>query len=208
MSRKSIDMEFWTLYMQVARVDFLGLHSSLTIPVLLGAYYLVVGALYLLLDSLAIEKEAAPGGSTFSGLSQFLGSTANSSATQSLVERQSWPLLALNTGAVAALLYLSAVLYSNDVPYYQIGAMLAACDAVYWRVFDRTKQGLGLALLCAVAAPLSELVLINVFGLWDYPHPNIFGVGGVPSWVSCCYFFYTPAVGNLARLLSKQSART
>lgn len=47
-----------------------------------------------------------------------------------------------------------------------------------------TRQGLALAILCACAAPVSELVIMNVFGLWHYPHPNVFQeLGrGLPSW--------------------------
>lgn len=47
-----------------------------------------------------------------------------------------------------------------------------------------TKQGLALAALCACAAPVSELIIMNVFGLWHYPHPNVFqNFGrGLPSW--------------------------
>lgn len=163
---------------------------------------MVLGALFLILDSLA-EQQADDDNALLSGLKQFLGQGDNAQATDQIRAKLSWPLLALNTGIVALLLYLSAVLYQNDVPYIVIAAVLASCGALNWQTFDRTRQGLALSFLSAVAAPLSELVIINVLGLWQYPHPDIFGSGGVPSWVACCYFFYTPAVGNLARLLSK-----
>ena len=171
-------------------------------PLLLGSYYVVLGALFLVLDSLA-QGKTDKGIPALSGLQQFLSKDSNIAATNGIREKLSWPLLALNIGVVALLLYLSAVLYQNDVPYVAIAAVLASCGVLNWQAFDRTRQGLLLSLLSAVAAPLSELVIINVLGLWQYPHPDIFGAGGVPSWVACCYFFYTPAVGNLARLLSK-----
>lgn len=140
-----------------------------------------------------------------SGLQQFLSQEDNAVATEDTLQRQSWPFLALNTGIVAVLLLLSAVLYKNEVPYPSILGILALCGMASWQAFDRTRQGILLAALSAIAAPISELVIINIFGLWQYPHPDIFGPGGVPSWIICCYFFYTPAVGNIARLLNKSS---
>lgn len=59
--------------------------------------------------------------------------------------------------ALAASLALSSVLYANDVPADQISWVLAACAAANYLVFDGTKQGLALALLCAVACPASEV---------------------------------------------------
>ncbi len=73
----------------------------------------------------------------------------------------------------------------------QMWGMLGSVALVNWFIFEKTKQGLALAVLCAVAAPLSELVLINFLHLWHYPRPDCFGDRGVPSWVSKC----TPANG-------------
>ena len=165
----------------------------------------MLGALFNYLDSLSLDPDSPSSLPLLESLKQLLSKQDNQSATAQAQQDLSWPLLALNTGILALLLYFSALLYQNDVQYVQIAAVLALCGAVNWQVFDKTKQGLLLALLSAVAAPLSELVIINVFGLWQYPHPDIFGAGGVPSWVACCYFFYTPAVGNLARLLARSA---
>lgn len=192
---------------QAATFDIGGLHSSFWVPLLLGSYYAAVGVLYNLLDTLALNTPSSKERSSqlvlLDNVKGIFNGKENTAATQKVLRQQSWPRLALNVGIVALLLYLSAVLYKNDVQYTQIAAILAVCGIVHWQTFDRTRQGLALALLCAIAAPLSELVIINVFGLWQYPHPDVFGTGGVPSWVACCYFFYTPAVGNLARLLGK-----
>ena len=171
-------------------------------PVLLGSYYVVLGALFLLLDQLA-QSKTGDGTSVLSPLQQLLCNESNAEATLQIREKLSWPFLALNIGVVALLLYLSAALYQRNVPYIVIATVLASCGILNWQFFDRTRQGFVLSLLSAVAAPLSELVIINILGFWQYPHPDVFGAGGVPSWVACCYFFYTPAVGNLARLLSK-----
>lgn len=103
------------------------------------------------------------------------------------------------------MLELSSYLYANEYSSSAICLALAACAAVNYLVFDGTKQGLGLALLCAVAAPASELVLMANFELWHYPHGELYTAiaGGIPKWVPFCYFFYVPAVSNLARYLWK-----
>ena len=113
------------------------------------------------------------------------------------------PAVALATGVTASLLALSAVLYVSDVPYPAMTAILAACAALNWRVFDGTRQGAFVAVLCGIAAPLSELVIIRL-GLWHYLQPDLFGSQGVPQWVSCCYIFYTAPVSNLARTVLRQ----
>ena len=59
--------------------------------------------------------------------------------------------------SVAAVLALSSVLYDNNVPADQISWALAGCAAVNYLIFDGTKQGLALALLCALACPAAEV---------------------------------------------------
>jgi heat shock protein 5 len=190
------------LNLQVASVDIGGLHSSLWVPVLLGFFYAVLGLLHIGLDGLAVQQgTTSTGFAPLESLQRFLSNPGNAETTQACNSRQSWPLLACNTGVLASLLFLSAVLFDQNVPYGVIGGVLAAGGIVNWKIFDGTKQGFILGVLCAFAAPVSELVIINVFGLWEYARPDVFGPGGLPSWVPLCYFFYTPAVGNLARLL-------
>jgi hypothetical protein len=188
--------------LQIASIDIGGLHSSLWVPGLLGTYYAVLGLLYIGTDALAVRQGTPSFGmGPLDALQRLLSTPGNAAATQACHSRQSWPLLALNTGVLAALLYLSAVLFDKHVNYGVIGGVLAVAGFVNWKVFDGTRQGLLLGGLCAVAAPLSELVIINVLGLWEYTRPDVLGSGGLPSWLPLCYFFYTPAVGNLARLL-------
>jgi len=163
----------------------------------------VLGTLYIGSDALAVRRSTPTSDfAPLDSLQRLLSTPGNAEATQACHSRQSWPLLALNTGVLASLLYLSAVLFDSKVDYRVIGGVLAAVGVVNWQIFDGTRQGLLLGGLCAVTAPLSELVIINVFGLWEYTRPDVFGSGGLPSWVPFCYFFYTPAVGNLARLLA------
>merc|ERR1711976_79351 len=159
-------------------LDVGDLHSSLVVPPLLATFYVVLGALTMALDS------AAGGGA------------------KDAVERcSSAGYVALSLGSVAALLQLSAVLYRLGFAYSTIGAVLAAAGAANWAVFDRTKHGVALCALCAVAAPLSELVIVRYLGWWHYNAPDVYGADGLPSWVPWCYFFYAPLVLNLARLL-------
>ena len=85
---------------------------------------------------------------------------------------------------------MRAVPGSAGVPYRDIGLALAALAALNWAVFDRTPQGLLLAALCGVAAPISEIVLMAAFGVWHYDRP---GAGlKVCAWADsaslvCCY---------------------
>ena len=135
---------------------------------------------------------------------QPLQSPANREQTERVnAEQAQLPAVALATGATAILLALSAALYVNELPYPAITATLAVAAAANWRLFDGTRQGALVALLCGIAAPLSELVIIRL-GLWHYLHPDLFGSQGVPQWVSCCYIFYTAPVSNLARTVLRQ----
>lgn len=96
------------------------------------------------------------------------------------------PLLVL-CSVLAAIIYTSATLHAMEVPTPQIGAVLAAITVANWAVFDRTPQGALLAVLCGVGAPLSEVVLNSVFGMWHYPREDL---PGMVSWCDpshrCC----------------------
>lgn len=153
-----------------------GLQTSLLVPPVLGLFYVVLGLLYLLLDN------RVPGQQT----------------TQARARAEDVGKVAMSFGALALMLQLSAILYSAEVPYWQVHLVLAAVGLTNWRMFDYTAQGLVLALVCGVGAPLCELVLLGNWDLWHYPQADMFGI---VSWVVWCYFFYTPAVGNLARCL-------
>lgn len=92
------------------------------------------------------------------------------------------------------------------MPADQISLALAACAAANYLAFDGTKQGLGLALLCALACPASELMIMHIGQLWHYPAATLFTDiphSGMLSWVPWCYFCYTPAVAQLTRYLKK-----
>ena len=84
---------------------------------------------------------------------------------------------------LAVMLQVSAALYTLHVPELQIGAVLALLTALSWRAFDGTAPGAALAVLCAVSAPISEIALNGVFGLWHYPRADL------PGMVSWCAFY-------------------
>lgn len=155
-------------------IDVLSFHSSVWVAPLLGAFYVVLGILHPVLD-VRFEGSQTP-----------------------KLRNISWGKVALGVGTLAALLQTSAVLYENDTPYLAIHVVLAILSAGNWWVFDRSKQGLLLALVCALGAPIAELPILNWFGWWHYTRPDFLGL---PSWVFWCYFFYTPHLGNFARKL-------
>ncbi|CAL5226963.1 g9848 [Coccomyxa viridis] len=174
-----------------APVHIGSLDSSVWVFGLLGAFYAVLGALYVILDGLVQSGTILQG--------------KNAGATVEAVKRADLPFTLLSLGVVATLHELSSILYAQGVPYGQIAAILAACAAANWAIFDRTKQGLLLATLCGLSAPASELLLMKLFHVWHYSRPDlIVGGVGLPSWVSCCYFFYTPWLANAARLAWKR----
>ncbi|GLC71905.1 hypothetical protein PLESTF_001179400 [Pleodorina starrii] len=172
-----------------------GLKTSLAVPPLLALFYVVLGSLHPLMDNLNPSPET----------------TAVRSRCNDV------GFVALAFGVLAALLQLSATLYDNvsarvyntydmhdmkdcgGVPYWQIHLILGSAALLNWRLFDGTRQGILLALLCGLGAPAAELLLLQVVPLWHYPRADL--GGAFVSWVFWCYFFYTPALGGLARYL-------
>jgi hypothetical protein len=162
------------------------LHTSAFVPPLLAAFYMVLGGLYVPADSWLLER----------------GDTA----TQTAYRRCNLGTMCLSFGGLAATLALSSAMYAADMPADQISQALAVCAAANYLIFDGTKQGLGLALLCALACPASELMLMHIGQVWHYPGATAFTEiphSGMPSWVPWCYFIYTSAISQLTRFLKK-----
>lgn len=114
-----------------------GLLTSLWVPPLLGAMYVVVGALQLLLDDRFPSAKDTP------------------AADRSLVQ------VVVHLGVLVGLLRLSSLMYESDFsPLVILGVLLVFCQGS-WYCFDRTAPGYLLALFVAVAAPLSEIVCIK-----------------------------------------------
>lgn len=70
-------------------------------------------------------------------------------------------------------------MHAHEVAPARIFAILAAVTLANWAAFDRTRQGVALAVLCAVSAPVSEVLLNSLFGLWHYPRADL---PGMVSW--------------------------
>ena len=108
---------------------------------------------------------------------------------------------------------VSAVLYSAQVSPENIALVLTLGSLAQWLVWDNTKSALALGITCALIAPLTEIFIMAYLEWWHYPLPDLIFFQadneftplavGIPLWVPLCYFFYTPAVGNLAEWLKK-----
>lgn len=81
---------------------------------------------------------------------------------------------------LACIIESSAAMHESAWPEATIACMLACLTAVNYFAFDRTRQGVLLALLCAVVAPAAEVVLNRAFGLWHYPRADL--NGEIVSW--------------------------
>lgn len=168
--------------------DSLGaLHTSVTVPVLLGTFYAVSGFLHVLGD-------------------QFCATAKTSSLLLllPLPPRRGAALAACALAVVAAHLALSALLYDAQVPAKLISLALFPSAFLIWLCLDRTPTGGALALATSVAAPLAELLLMNLLGVWHYPRADLFlaSLGdnkGIISWVPACYAGYSVWIGALAR---------
>jgi hypothetical protein len=159
--------------------------TSLFVPALLAAFYVVDGSLYLLL----CEEE------------------------EERFEPEQLSEVVIRLGALGVMLQISALLYENYVPYEKMRWTLATLALANWAFFDKRLKtpsardktnafkSLGLAVFAGVAAPLIETVLIDPLHLWHYPRPDVFGLNGFPSWVPFCYIFYHPFLFSLARYL-------
>lgn len=170
------------------------LRTSLLVPVLLGVFYAVSGALHL----------AGDGISSFNSF----GGSGNKSGRRA-APAPSFSLASCALAAVVAHLSLSALLYSSSSPLFsaaQISLALYPLAFLVWLCLDRTKTGLALAAATAVAAPLAELLLMNAAGVWTYPRADFFllsGKEGIVSWVPACYFAYSCWIGALARAVAR-----
>ncbi|KAL3147371.1 hypothetical protein ABBQ32_002851 [Trebouxia sp. C0010 RCD-2024] len=104
-------------------------------------------------------------------------------------------------GSITAAFLLSGFVYLNDFPHWQCSLILSVTAFLNWKAFDNTKQGLFLAALLTVGAPLTETVIVNGLHLWHYDRPDFFGV---PHWAGWCYAQYATGTGNFGRYLWKK----
>ena len=171
-----------------------GLSTSLAVPPLLAVFYAVLGALVVAADRLlpgpgtdaaqvCIPRTfvAAAFGCLVVACHPQQLFTSDSAQARSRDPR----FVAAAFGMLAADLQLSATLFSGNVPFTQISVALALASTATWSVFDGTKQGLALGAVCAVGAPLAELLLLHWVPLWSYPQADMdLGEwGSFVSWV-------------------------
>ena len=229
------------MYEQYA-VDLAGIHTSWVVPPLLAAFYVVLGSLFVISDSLLKSPTNEKG--TSSTFPLIPTSKLNASGGDEETAYRQFGVALAAWGVLAADLQLSATLYEvvwtlcairpfrhlylhgslpaaatfaspteclsfflhpdqqnpttahashthhpshtfshapslphlpshtmvqAGTPYPTIATALAAASALNWVLFDGTNQGVALAAICAVGAPLSELVLLYYVPLWSYP---------------------------------------
>lgn len=76
-----------------------------------------------------------------------------------------------------------------------IALVLAAGAGVMLAAFDRTWQGVALALGTGLGGVVVEATLVRI-GLFHHRSPDFLGL---PVWLPCVYFGGSVAIGNLAR---------
>lgn len=87
------------------------------------------------------------------------------------------------------------------LPHWQTGLILGPAAVFVWWAFDRTRVGVLLAVLTAIAGCTLE-ILLSRLGLFKYTHPD---VAGVASWLPWIYVAASVAVGNLGRALTRRA---
>ncbi|CAG9466520.1 unnamed protein product [Pedinophyceae sp. YPF-701] len=117
-----------------------------------------------------------------------------------------WPVVVLGIALFVVQYWISGALEPRLTSTTLMGlrahdCVLLAWGVAMWAALDRTRHGLGLALLTAVAGPALEVFLINVLGLYSYTSPDALGV---PFWIPWVYFAGAPANGNLGRQIRAQ----
>jgi hypothetical protein len=159
--------------------DHVFLKTALWVPVLFGFAGVVMSYIVLKLD-------------------QLFSSSSNDKLTTPQAS-PSWPFIFYGISYFSAQYYMSGLLdYSltaTDGPV-AIHAYLAATTVIGILLFDRSAAGLLLAGLTALAGPVAEIFIINVFHAYQYTHADWFGIC---SWIPWIYATGAPAVGNLAR---------
>src|SRR4030095_8726593 len=105
----------------------------------------------------------------------------------------SWGLVVLGLAFFGAVYWMSGFLPTDRLKYLWVytGA------AIIWLLFDRTWQGIVLALLTGIAGSAVEITLIAL-KLFFYVRPDFMGI---PYWLPGLYFAASVTVGNLGRKL-------
>jgi len=156
---------------------------------LLGIYFSICGALFVMLDAVWRSKIDIDEGSS---------------------ERDNSVSAIASIGGCTATLYTSSLLYDANVELFPTYAILAVWSLLTWVAADRSLVGVVLGMFCGILSPLIEIFLMDVFHFWYYPKGDFFFIGenSVASFVVFCYFSFTIMVGSLSRYLSERDQQT
>lgn len=78
-----------------------------------------------------------------------------------------------------------------------VGLLVVAAGAT-WLVFDRTVEGVVMALVMGSIGVLVEAGIVKLTGTYHYTHPDFWGV---PMWLPFIYTIAGGSIGNLGRFL-------
>lgn len=125
------------------------------------------------------------------GLGGFLYAVTHARLTASR-DAPSWRDATLGVAAFAALYAASAYLPAGNA--VKLGVLMAGAVAL-WAWLDRTRWGIALAAVAAVAGPLTEIALTRL-GMFRHRQPDAWGV---PMWLPALYLASGPSFGQFAR---------
>ena len=108
----------------------------------------------------------------------------------------SWKFTFASIGVFIIQWWMGPFLFNMGVSNIWLLVFTVPTGILVWWIFDNTKGGLFMCLLTAILGPMIEITLINVFSLYSYTIPDIFGI---PLWILGAYICGSPANGNLGR---------
>ena len=149
------------------------------VPALFGLAGFIIGWLYILLDSLLLEKEG----------DQRISPTP--------------PLILVSISMFTLQYWLSGILYASIVDRTTILNVMSVIAAVGFLSLDGTLSGVITSTATAICGPLIEagLLTASLAGYLPsgYHYTDLGETGYFPLWILPVYFLGGPAVGNLAR---------
>ncbi|KAL1500652.1 hypothetical protein AB1Y20_013300 [Prymnesium parvum] len=117
-------------------------------------------------------------------------------------EPPGWPAVGLSISGFVGCYELSGALAEAAAArggphdWLSLDAPLLLIALAMFLTFERSLGGLFMMALLAVVGPAVEVQLINSFHLYEYTHPDAFGI---PSWIAWVYAAGGPPNGALGR---------